>query len=91
MASIRYDRIVEYGIFAAVTLTTLCMGGRGDIGTFALIVVVWGTGLAACLDIRKRGNQVRLSGLEWVLLAGFAIVDLSDHTVALFASRLFDP
>ena len=70
-------RLVDAGLLGVIFLAPLFMGGRGEIGRLVYISLVCGTAVCwlgrQCLLVTPRW---RWSGVEWILLAGVALVIL---------------
>lgn len=70
-------RLVDLGLAAAIFIAPLFMGGRGDVGKLALMAAV---GFASCMWLLRQSlttpSRWRLSGAEWLLIAGLGLVIL---------------
>lgn len=70
-------QLVDLGILAVIFFAPLFMGGRGPVGKFVFVSIVCATGVAwAVGQCRLAHGHWRRSGVEWLLLAGIALVAL---------------
>ncbi len=80
----RYDmlfsilsRVVDWGLASTVIVAPLFMGGRGEIGSFVLVLLVCLTSVAWCLSqcLRNR-RRFYFSGAELILVGGLVLIVL---------------
>ena len=85
-------RLVDAGLMGVIFLAPLFMGGRGEIGRLVYVALVCAT--AVCWLGRQcllEKASWRWSGLEWILLAGIALIVLQLTPLPAWGLRMLAP